>query len=195
VTAASLALPEPGPSGPAPLSFLPHRGPVGIRVVLEGQGLISTASVRFGPRPAPFKVVNDQRVDTHVPEGADSAPITLTTAGGRVFTSGAAFQVTREVPGPPVIQDFRPRSGPGGTEVVVSGSGFEAVEEARVGGREAEFTMHTDQAMVVHVPLENPVSGPIAVISPFGTGSSSHAFQVSAQGPPGPSASPSDHDK
>ena len=178
VTAASLALPEPGLPGPAPLSFLPHRGPEGIRVVLEGQGLAGTNSVRFGSKPAAYRIVSDQRVETHVPDGAESAPITLTTTGGLLFTSGADFQVTREKPRPPVIQGFRPHAGPGGTEVVVEGSGFEAVEEAKVGGRETEFTMHTDQAMVVHVPEDRPVSGPIALISPFGVATSSLAFQV-----------------
>jgi len=52
------------------------------------------------------------------------------------------------------------------------------VEAAWLGGREAEFTMHTDQAMVVHVPLDHPLSGPIAVASPFGTAATSRAFEV-----------------
>ena len=183
------AKPSPG-ARPAPppvvepihLSFLPPKGPVGIRVVLEGKGLEQTRSVRFGARETPFRTVSDQRVEVHVPEGAVTGPITLTTAEGALFTSGADFKVTRGVPPAPVITGFRPASGPGGTEVSVAGSGFEPVEEVRVGGRPAEFTLLTDTALVLYVPPDHPNSGPIVLISPFGIAASGEAFQVS--GPP-----------
>jgi hypothetical protein len=149
-------------------------------VVLEGRGLEQTRSVCFGDRPALFRTVSDQRVEAHVPEGAVTGPITLTTAGGGRFTSGAAFQVTREVPKPPALTAFKPASGPGGTEVSVSGQGFEAVEEVLVGGKAAEFTQLTDTDLVLYVPPEHPASGPIVLRSPFGTASSSQAFQITA---------------
>jgi hypothetical protein len=91
-------------------------------VVLDGPGLGAANSVRFGAKPALFRIVSDQRVETRVPEGAVSAPITLTTTGGALFTSGADFQVTREAPAGPVIGDFRPHAGPGGTVLGAAGS-------------------------------------------------------------------------
>jgi hypothetical protein len=166
------------------LAFLPPKGPVGIRVVLEGKGLAQTRSVRFGPcakvKAAEFRAVSDERVEVHVPEGALSGPITLTTADGTEFTSGADFQVTQERPGPPAITGFRPGSGPGGTEVSVEGSGFKAVENAWVGGRRAEYTLHTDASLTLYIPPEHPLSGPIVLASPFGTGSTATAFEVIA---------------
>ena len=162
------------------LSFLPPKGPVGIRVVLEGRGLERTRSVRFGARDALFTVVSGERVETHVPDGAVTAPITLTLEGGAVLTSGAEFRVSKEVPIPPVISGFKPGSGPGGTEVSVAGTGFEAVEQVWVGGRVAEFTTLNDAALVLYVPPDHPLSGPVVLSSPFGTTASSEPFQVTA---------------
>jgi hypothetical protein len=104
--AASLAPPDP--AAQAQLTFQPGKGPAGIRVVLEGDGLESVRRVRFGTQEAPFKVVSPQRVETHVPQGAASAPITLVGAGG-VYSTGAAFQVTPERPGPPAIDPVSAR--------------------------------------------------------------------------------------
>ncbi|MDR3672509.1 MAG: hypothetical protein P4L36_16805 [Holophaga sp.] len=93
----------PAVSEPASPAFLPMKGPVGIRVILEGDGLETTRVVRFGALEASFKVLGPRRVETRVPEGAASAPITLVSAEGRVLTTGAAFQVTPEQPGPPAM--------------------------------------------------------------------------------------------
>jgi hypothetical protein len=178
--AASLARPDPAAPALAQLSFLPNEGPVGIRVVLEGDGLQDTRSVRFGAREATFTMVSGERVETHVPPGAESEPITLVTAAGERFTTGAPFQVTPGRPGPPAIREFWPASGPGGTELNLSGSGFAGVEEAKVAGRPAEFTLLTDTDLVLYLPPDLAASGTITLTSPFGTTSSTRAFQVTA---------------
>ena len=97
VAAPSLVLPEPGPTLPGALAVQPPRGPVGARVVLEGRGLSSVSSVRFGSLPATFRVLDDRRVEVQVPAGTRTGPITLTTGEGELFASGADFQV---VPAP-----------------------------------------------------------------------------------------------
>ncbi|MGA2081151.1 MAG: IPT/TIG domain-containing protein [Holophaga sp.] len=179
--AAGLVPDDPSAPGLAQFSFLPPKGPVGIRVVLEWDAQEAPQAVRFGVLPASFRVVRPGVVETHVPEGAGTGPITLVGESGRAYTSGAPFQVLPERGKPPAISAFWPRSGPGGTELSLSGASLGAVEEVRVGGRVAEFTTLTDTDLTVYIPPDLTVSGPIAVISPFGTAVSGQAFQVTAQ--------------
>jgi hypothetical protein len=178
--AAGLAPDDPSSPGLAQFSFLPPKGPAGIRVVLEGEALDTPKVVRFGVLPAAFKVVSPGRIETHVPEGAGTGPITLVSESGRTYTSGAPFQVLPGRGKPPAITSFWPGSGPAGTELSLTGASLEAVEEVRVGGRVAEFTTLTDTDLTVYIPPDQAVSGPIAVISPFGTAVSGQPFQVTS---------------
>lgn len=98
-----LAPPDTAAPALARLAFLPPKGPAGIRVVLEGEGVRTARTVRFGATAAVFRTVGEGRIETRVPEGAGSAPITLVTDTGRTYTSGAAFQVLPGRPGPPAI--------------------------------------------------------------------------------------------
>jgi hypothetical protein len=178
--AASLAPYDPAAPALTRFSFLPPRGTAGIRVVLEGDGLQNPRSVRFGSQPAPFRALDAGRVETHVPEGAATAPITLVTETGQTLTSGVPFQVLAGRPQPPAITEFWPGSGPAGGDVSLSGTSLDGVEEVRVAGREAEFTLLTDTDLVVHIPADLTASGPIAVITPFGTAVSGQAFRLTA---------------
>jgi hypothetical protein len=180
--AAGLGAAGLAPQDPAAglISCLPTRGPAGIRVVLEGDGLESTRGVRFGAQEAAFMVLSGQRVETHVPPGAASAPITLLGAAG-VYTTGTAFLVTPGRPGPPAIAQFWPASGPVGNELSVTGSGLASVEEVRVAGRPAEFSILSDTDLVLYVPADQAASGPLTLNSPFGTAVSAQPFVLTAQ--------------
>ena len=76
-------------------SFTPETGKVGDSVQITGAGLIQTSSITVGGVPVTAYTVNsDSTVTFHVPAGAQTGTIALTTPGGKVV-SDATFTVTK----------------------------------------------------------------------------------------------------
>lgn len=175
-----LAPVDPGAPALAQFAFAPPKGHPGMRVLLEGEGVGSARAVRFGDVLAAFRPAGDGRIEARVPAGADSAPITLVTDTGQVYTSGAVFQVLPGRPGPPAISSFWPAGGPPGTEVSLTGTGLQAVEGVTVAGRSAEFTPVSDHALVVTVPQGVAGPGVITVATPFGAASTGNVYRPMA---------------
>jgi outer membrane protein assembly factor BamB len=107
---------------PAVTTFSPVSGLAGTKVKVTGTGFADPCEVSFGPVAAACKASTATRITTIVPPGATSGPITVTTVGGTVTTT-SSFTVTS-----PAVS-VSPVSGPPGTQVAVTGSGFRADEE------------------------------------------------------------------
>ena len=75
----------------------------------------------------------------------------------------------------PVITSFSPDSGPSFTRVAVHGSGFTGVTDVRFNGVPAQFDNASDTYLNAYVP-SGASSGPISVVTPSGTGTSSQSF-------------------
>lgn len=74
-------------------SFTPTSGPVGTQVTITGTTLTGATKVTFnGVDATSFEVINDSQVDTLVPSGAKTGPITVTTSAG-MATSTTNFTV------------------------------------------------------------------------------------------------------
>ena len=74
----------------------PSHGKVGSRVTLQGKGLAAAKGVSFGGgAKAHFRIVNDQKLVTTVPQRAKSGPIVVTSALKQVRTRGS-FHVLRQ---------------------------------------------------------------------------------------------------
>jgi hypothetical protein len=93
------------PAPPVIADLKPRSGPVGSTIAVTGTGLARVRSVAFaGPQPdAPVKAqppadVSDASLTVKVPEGAQSGPITVTTAGGASATSTIPFTVSTNEP-------------------------------------------------------------------------------------------------
>jgi hypothetical protein len=74
-------------------SFTPTSGPPGTSVTIHGRGFTATSTVAFNGTPASATFVSSGELDTAVPAGATSGPITVTNTKGTV-SSGASFTVT-----------------------------------------------------------------------------------------------------
>ena len=77
-------------------SVVPNSGPTagGTLVVITGWGFTGATNVSFGAAvPAIFTVNSDSQITAIVPAGATTAPITLTTPGGK-GQSKTSFTVT-----------------------------------------------------------------------------------------------------
>ena len=81
----------------------------------------------------------------------------------------------------PQITSFSPASGPAGTEVTISGSGFAGATAVRFGGTSATYTVRSDSRIKAAVPQAAP-SGPIRVKTPAGASTSGTSFTVTGGG-------------
>ena len=68
-------------------------GTVGERVTILGNNLTGATEVRFNGTPATFNVLSPNAIVTTVPEDANSGPITVTLASGKL-RSKVPFTVT-----------------------------------------------------------------------------------------------------
>ena len=104
-------------------------------------------------------------------EGATGAKITITTPGG-IASSPLAFSVV------PSITSFSPTSGPVGTAVTITGNSFKSATKVTFGGVAAtSFQVISDTQVDALVPT-GAVTGPVAVTTPGGTGTSATNFTV-----------------
>ena len=153
-------------------SFTPTSGIVGTTVVITGVSLAQTTKVTIGGKAASFTVNSDTQVTATVPPGAKTgAKITITTLGG-IASSPLAFSVV------PSITSFSPTSGPVGTAVTINGNSFTKATQVTFGGAAAtSFQVISDTKVDALVPT-GAVTGPIAVTTSGGTGTSTTNFTV-----------------
>ncbi|MBZ5625544.1 MAG: IPT/TIG domain-containing protein [Acidobacteriia bacterium] len=153
-------------------SLSPASGAVGTSVAITGVSLTQTTSVNIGGKAAGFTVNSDTQVTATVPAGAKTGkPIIITTAGG-IATSTAKFAVT------PLVKTFSPTSGPVGTSVTINGNSFKGATKVAFGGVAAtSYQVISDTQVDALVPA-GAVTGPIAVTTAGGTGTSTTNFTV-----------------
>jgi uncharacterized repeat protein (TIGR03803 family) len=77
---------------PVITSFAPPTGAVGAQVILTGTSFSQATAVKFGTKVATFTVNSDTQITTHVPTGAVTGKISVTTPGG-TGSSATVFTV------------------------------------------------------------------------------------------------------
>lgn len=95
--------------------------------------------------------------------GANGVQVDVTVNGSTVF--------------PPTISSFSPTSGPIGTSVTLTGTNFTSATTVAFNGIAASFTVVSDTQITTSVP-NGATTGPISVINPAGTGTSTTNFTV-----------------
>ena len=148
----------------------PPSAPVGSSVTISGSAFTGTITVTFNGVAATFAVVSDSTVTATAQTGALSGPLTVTTSAGS-GTSPAAFGVI------PKVSSFSPTSGKVGASVVISGSAFAGATTVTFNGAVAPLTVTSYSQATATVPAAAS-TGPIAVMTPGGTGVSPASFSV-----------------
>lgn len=159
--------------------FSPARGAVGTSVTVEGFNFalgatVLVTNVFFGEKPAAFTVTAATQVQAIVPAGATNGPMTVRTSAGSVTTTNLYTIV-----GPaPVIDDFSPRAGAPGANILIYGVNFKNVVGVKFGsGAASTFAASADTQIQALVP-DSGATGPITVTTASGTAISAAAFTV-----------------
>ncbi len=174
----TVSAPQPPPPGlPAVAGFAPASGPVGATVILTGTSFSGATQVDFGGTAATSFLFNsDTTLTVVVPPGAVTGNLTVVTAVGSGVSAGV-FTVTTPVP-PPGAPTFTPASGPAGTVVTLTGTGFTGTTQVDFGGHAAQvFNVVDDTTLTATVP-PNAVTGPVTVVTPGGAAASVGVFTV-----------------
>jgi hypothetical protein len=149
------------------LTFSPDKGAVGASIAVTGFDFDNTSVVRFNGvqvSPGGFDLNSETSITVQVPASSTTGKISVTTAG-LTLRSTQDFTVIQ----PPVINNFRPASGPVGTEVIVSGSNFDNAT-VRFNGVMIDRNDITSNSNTIsfHVP-SGASTGPIAIETVAGT--------------------------
>jgi PKD repeat protein len=173
---------------PVITSFTPTSGPFGTLVTITGANFTGATSVKFnGTADLSFVVNSSTEITAHVPPGAFTAPISVTTPDGTAVSS-LWFTVTPPVP---VITSFTPTSGPVGTLVTITGANFTGFTSSVKfnGTADPSFVVNSSTDITAHVPA-GATTGPISVTTQHGTAISSSSFTVTPPPPPPPPPPP-----
>jgi hypothetical protein len=153
-------------------SFSPASGVVGTVISITGVSLTQTSRVTIGGKAASFTVNSDTSVTATVPVGAKTgAAISIATAGG-IASSKTKLAVV------PSIKSFSPTSGPVGTAVIITGNSFTKTTKVTFGGVAATSYKAINDTQVDALVPTGAVTGPIAVTTAGGTGTSATSFTV-----------------
>jgi uncharacterized repeat protein (TIGR03803 family) len=146
------------------VSMLTKSGKVGDVVQILGQGFTRTSKVTFGVGAANYSVISDTFMTAIVPSSGTTGPVIVTTASG-TLVSNRKFRVL------PTISSFAPTSGPVGTKVTITGSGFIGATKVTFGGVKAiSYTVDSGTQITATVPT-GAKKGNIAVTTPGGSAS------------------------
>ena len=151
-------------SGPSIGSFSPVSAANGATVTITGSNFSGATTVSFGgTAAASFTVVNATTITATVAAGS-SGNVSVTTPGGTGSKGGFNFIPV------PVVSNFTPASGPSGTLVNISGSGFTGTTAVSFGGTAASsFSVIND--LSIQAEVGTGASGSVSVSTPGGTGS------------------------
>jgi uncharacterized repeat protein (TIGR03803 family) len=153
------------------LSLQTRWGSAGQIVQILGQGFTGTSSVKFGTGSATFTVVSDTYLTATVPSNGTTGLIAVTTPSGTLSSNRKFFVV-------PVVSSIAPISGPVGTQVTITGSGFLGATQVTFGGVKAtSYTVNSGTGITATVP-PGAVTGKIVVKTAGGSAASHTVFTV-----------------
>lgn len=145
----------------------------GAKVSILGQGFSSSSTVKFGGTLATSVTLNgSNNLIATVPAGALTGTVTVTT-GSTTLQSNQKFLVL------PKVLSFSPTSGPVGTPVTITGTGFLQGLGAGFGDKvpATNFKVVSDTEVTADVP-SGAKTGPVGIETKGGIGISKQVFSV-----------------
>lgn len=173
------------PVAPAPAiaGLAPASGPVGTTVTVTGSSFTGATALTLNGAAVPsFTVVDAATITFVVPAGAASGLVGVATPSGQ-GTSATAFTVVVPAPAPapaPTIASFTPTMGTAGTTVTITGTNLTGATAVRIGTTSiAAYTVVSATTITFAVPSGiTTLSGPLTVVTPGGTATSTASFSM-----------------
>ncbi len=159
--------------GPTVTFVSPNTGPAtgNTIVTITGSGFTSSGmTVKFGTVTAVFTYIDTTTIVAVAPaQSAGTVNIVVTTPGG-TSPNTAADDYTYTGSSAPVVTSVSPASGPVGTSIVITGTGFTGATSVTVGGVSAAFTVNSSTQITATVPAGTPAGVvDVRVTGPGGT--------------------------
>ena len=146
---------------PVVTSFLPASGTQGTIMTISGSGFSGISAVRVGGTPVISFTVSSATSIIAIVGGGASGDVTVDAPGGNALSPGFTWFA------PPVITSFNPASGPVGTTVTITGTGFNSIavnNTVYFGSVKAVVNASTGTSLSVTVPA-GATFQPISVTS------------------------------
>ncbi len=148
---------------PTLTNLTPSAAPAGGTVTLQGTNFGSSqnsSTVQFNNVTAEMITWSSTSITVFVPSNATSGPVTVTVGG--VVSNSVQFTLLENLS----ISSISPSSGPNGTSITISGSGFGPTQSnstlAMYGATVTNITSWSDTSIVAVVPI-GTATGPVAV--------------------------------
>ena len=157
---------------PVLTSFSPAQGAPLQTVVLSGSGLSGATAVKFNGAMAVFNVDAPGHISATIPASATTGSISVTTAGGTVY-SAAVFVVA------PRVSKLSPSSAPVGGTVTVYGANFAAPCLVKFNGVAATNVVWISSSKLTAIVPAGASNGAVSVTTAQGlSASSATVFKV-----------------
>lgn len=150
--------------------FVYYSGKVGDSIGILGQGFSNATGVKFGTGVGTFVASTDAFMTATVDAGATTGVITVLEPGGNLATP-QTFKVI------PTVSGFSPKSGPVGTQVVITGMSLKQTSTVTIGKAKATFTVNSDTQVTATVAA-GAVTGKVSVKTKGGTATGPGNFTV-----------------
>lgn len=165
--------------GPTVTFISPSTGPAtgNTIVTITGTGFTSSGmTVKFGTVSAVFTYIDTTTIVAVAPaQSAGTVDIIVTTPGG-TSPNTAADNYTYTGSAAPVVTSVSPASGPIGTTITITGTGFTGATSVTVGGVSASFTVVLSTQITATVPAGTPAGVvDVRVTGPGGTSANTAA--------------------
>ncbi len=145
-------------------------GHVGDAAGILGQGFLSATGVSFGNGPGQIIPINDTAAIVSPLAGAMTGPVKVHMPSGDLVTP-QTFKVL------PSISGFSPKSGPVGTQVVITGMSLKQTSSVTIGKAKATFTVNSDTQVTATVAA-GAVTGKVSLKTKGGTATGPGNFTV-----------------
>lgn len=150
--------------------FVLYSGKVGDSVTILGQGFSNATGVKFGAGAGTFVASTDAFMTATVVAGATTDVITVLEPGGNLQTP-QKYKII------PTISGFSPKSGPVGTQVVITGMSLKQTSSVTIGKAKATFVVNSDTQVTATVGA-GAVTGKVSLKTKGGTATAAGTFTV-----------------